>query len=294
VTGRSLLLATDWAGHMLLVMHEGVSVNKANWDERADAHAASPDYDVERFYQDPEFLSKVVQFDLPRLPDLHGLDGLHLQCHIGTDTLSLARLGATMTGVDFSAPALAQAREITRRAGSAVEFIESSVDDVPAVLGGRSFDFVFTGIGAICWLPEIGRWAQIVADLLKPGGWLFMREGHPMLWTIEAAEGRLVVEYPYFEQGGPVIETGGGTYVATDTVFEQNTSYTWNHGLGEIVGALMGAGLELTMLEEHDTVPWDALPGNMLDAGNGEYRLKDRPARLPLTYTLRAQKPPRT
>jgi SAM-dependent methyltransferase len=266
--------------------------NRANWDERAPAHAASSDYAVERFIEDPSYLSHVVRFDLPRLGDISGLRGVHLQCHIGTDTLSLARLGAQMTGLDLSPASLAHARELSRRAGPHVEFVEAELYDAVSVLGAGSFDFVFTGIGALCWLPSVSRWAQVVADLLAPGGRLFIREGHPVLWSLgyERSDRLLVLEYPYFEREEPQVWDDPGTYVETDVVFEQNTTHEWNHGLGEIVTAVLDAGMELTMLVEHDSVPWEPLPGQMVKDEHGEWHLTDHPERAPLTYTLQAVK----
>ena len=272
-------------------MEDYKAVNRAGWDERAPAHAASPDYDVERFAEDPAFLSKVVRFDLPLLGDVSGLRGVHLQCHIGTDTISLARLGATMTGLDFSAPALALARQLAERAGSDAIFVQADVYDAAGVLGAGGFDLVFTGIGALCWLPSARRWAEVVAALLRPGGRLFIREGHPVLGTVDdTSDGKLVIEYPYFERDEPNTWTEGGTYVETDAVFSHNTSYEWNHGLGEIVTALTDAGLAITGLAEHDSVPWEALPGQMERLADGEWRLTDRPWRMPLSYTLQAVK----
>jgi SAM-dependent methyltransferase len=270
------------------------AVNLAQWDERAPAHASSPDYAVDQFLADPEFLSGVVRFDQPRLGSIRGLRGVHLQCHIGTDTLSLARLGASMTGLDFSPAALAQARDLAQRTGSATQFVEADAYDAVKVLGAGQFDLVYTGIGALCWLPDIQRWAQVVAGLLKPGGRLFIREGHPMLWALAdpRPDGLLVVDLPYFERPEPSIWDQGGTYVATDTVFENNVSAEWNHGLGETIAALLEAGLSLTGLAEHDSVPWDALPGQMEEIGGGEFRLTDRPWRLPCSYTLQATRNP--
>lgn len=274
-------------------MDRYVEINRASWDERAPAHAASPDYAFSRFIDDPTFLSDVVRFDVPRLGDLAGLSGVHLQCHIGTDTISLARLGAQMTGLDVSPASLTQARLLAERAGPRVEFVEAELYDAVSVLGTEAFDFVFTGIGALCWLPSIRRWADVVAALLTPGGRLFLREGHPMLWALddERSDGVLAVEYPYFEHEEPLIFEDAGTYVQTEASFTQNLTHTWNRGLGEIVTALMEAGLELTMLVEHDSVPWDALPGRMTRVELGEWRLTDRPGRLAHSYTLQAIKP---
>ena len=269
------------------------AVNLASWDERAPAHAASADYGVARFTEDPAFLSDVVRFDLPLLGDISGLRGVHLQCHIGTDTISLDRLGATMTGLDFSPAALAEARRLAGRVGAGVNFVEADVYDAVTVLGAGRFDLVYTGIGALCWLPGIARWAGVVGGLLRPGGRLFLREGHPMLWSLASArpDGLLVVDSPYFERDEPTIWEEGGTYVQTDVSFTQNVTHEWNHGLGEIVTALQAAGMELTGLAEHDSAPWEALPGQMERTGGGEWRLADRPWRLPCTYTLQAVKP---
>ncbi len=277
---------------MVRVVDRYAEVNRATWDERAPAHAASPDYALNQFIEDPTFLSTVVRFDLPRLGDISGLRGVHLQCHIGTDTLSLARLGAGMTGLDLSSASLAQARLLAAQAGPSVEFVEAELYQAVTVLGAEAFDFVFTGIGALCWLPSVHRWADVVAGLLVPGGRLFLREGHPMLWTLEDArpDGLLVVDYPYFERDEPMIFDEPGTYVETEVTFTHNLTHEWNHGLGEIVTALQEAGMDLTMLVEHDSVPWEALPGQMTQVQPGEWRLTDRPWRLPHSYTLQAVK----
>ncbi|MEU4216964.1 class I SAM-dependent methyltransferase [Actinoplanes sp. NPDC026623] len=267
------------------------ALNRANWDERAPAHAASAGYRVDAFAADPAHLSGVVRFDLPLLGDVKGLRGVHLQCHIGTDTVSLARLGATMTGVDFSPASLAEARRISALAGNPVEFVESDVYDAVDRLGEGGFDLVYTGIGALCWLPDIRRWARVVAGLLRPGGRLFIREGHPVLWALTdplPADGALTLGYPYFEQAEPLVWNEGGTYVDTDVEFTHITTHEWNHGLGEIVTALIDAGMQVTGLVEHDSVPWDALPGHTRRLGDDEWQLADRPERLPHSYTLQA------
>ena len=268
------------------------TVNLANWNERAPAHAASPDYAFDRFVDDPAYLSHVVRFDRPRLGDVSGLRGVHLQCHVGTDTISLHRLGARMTGLDFSDVSLAQARDLAAKANADVGFVEADVYDAASVLEPESFDLVYTGIGALCWLPDVRRWAGVVAALLRPGGRLFVREGHPMLSTIDdvGEDGLLRVEYAYFERPEPLVWEESGTYVATDTTFQHNVTHTWSHGLGETVTALFDAGLELTMLQEHDSAPWNALPGSMAQDEHGEWRLVDRPWRLAQTYTLQAKK----
>jgi SAM-dependent methyltransferase len=267
-------------------------INGAYWDERVAAHVASPDYGVARFAEDPSFLSNVVRFDLPRLGDIAGQDAVHLQCHIGTDTVSLARLGARVTGLDLSRPALEEARRLAIAADVDARFVQAEAYDALDVLDEGAFDLVYTGIGALCWLPDVRRWAGVVASLLRPGGRLHIREGHPVLWSLADVrpDGLLALELPYFEQPEPILWDEGGTYVQTEVVFSQNLTHEWNHGLGEIITALLEHGMRLTMFEEHDSVPWEAFPGQMKDIGGGEWRLADRPERLPHTYTLQALK----
>jgi SAM-dependent methyltransferase len=267
-------------------------INGAYWDDRVPAHVASPDYGVARFADDPAFLSDVARFDLPRLGEIDGLDVVHLQCHIGTDTVSLGRLGARITGLDLSAPALVEARRLAAAAGVDATFVQSELYAAPETLGEGRFDLVYTGIGALCWLPDIDRWAAVVSSLLRPGGRLHLREGHPVLWSLAdaRADGLLVLDLPYFEQQEPVVWDEGGTYVQTESTFTENITHEWNHGLGEIVTALLAHGMQVTRLEEHDSIPWEAFPGQMKEIGGGEWRIAERPERLAHSYTLQARK----
>ncbi len=275
-----------------------LAANLANWNERVAIHAASGDYAVDAYALDPERISPVVAFDRPRMGDVAGLRLLHLQCHIGTDTMSWARLGATVTGVDFSGPALEVARDLAGKTGhDDARFVEATVDDVPRALAGERFDVVYTGVGALCWLPSIDRWARVVADLLAPGGRLFLREGHPMLWALDhdRTDDALVVLTPYFEREQPVRFDEEGTYVdvGPDVSFEHTVTYEWNHGVGEVVGALLDRGLVLEHLEEHRSVPWR--PWESFEPSEehpGEWVLPAEQRDLvPLTYTLVARRP---
>lgn len=272
-------------------MSDYIKLNKANWDERAPLHAASTEYATQTFIDDAHHLSDVVRFDVPLLGDISGLRGVHLQCHIGTDTLSLTRLGAQMSGLDFSPAAIVQARALAERSGARIDYVESEVYHATSVLPPASFDLVYTGIGALCWLPSIDTWARTVSDLLKPGGRLFIREGHPMLWSInEGREDALSVELPYFEREEPLVWDDDSTYVETDVRLKASVTHAWNHGLGEIITALLTHGLDITGLVEHQSIPWNALPGQMVCDDHGEYRLKEAAWRLPLSYTLQAVK----
>jgi ubiquinone/menaquinone biosynthesis C-methylase UbiE len=287
-------------------------------------------YNLSAYKSDASYISDIVRFDLPRLPALDGLHITHLQCHIGTDTLSLARLGAaSVVGLDFSAESLKQARALaddTRDAGgSKLSYVQGDVYDSVKLLGHQEFDLVFTGIGALCWLPSVSRWARVVADLLKPGGRLFIREGHPILWAADdsavsdayPAE-QLRIAYPYYENGRPIINSEGLSYVGDSIAPAEagaggapstspndisnsaeapalqaavvTSTKEFNHGLGEIIQALIQAGLRISMVEEHDSVPWNALPGRMAKTDLAEYRLAHGSDRMPCSYTIQAIK----
>ena len=274
-------MATDWR-----------TVNLANWESRVPIHTGLDGYPLALF-DDPQHLSDEVRYDLPRLGRLDGLDVVHLQCHIGTDTVSLARLGAqSVTGLDFSPSAILAGRELSERAGAHVRFVESDVYDAVAVLGRGSCDLVYTGIGALCWLPDVRRWADVVGGLLRTGGRFFMREGHPALWAMcdPRPDGLLVLEYPYFESAGTVFVeedsyAGSGKLSSPESVL-------FNHGLGEIFTALTEARLDVTVLEEHREVPWNPLGEAMIESPefSGQYVLAEGADRLPLTYTIQAKK----
>jgi SAM-dependent methyltransferase len=274
-------------------MNEFLAANRENWNDRAGLHAdrTGHGYRVERYVDDPALLSDVVRFDRDRLGPVEGLRVVHLQCHIGTDTLSLARLGARVTGLDFSPVAIDEARRLVRDTGDAVDFVVADVYDAASVLPAGQFDLVYTGIGALCWLPSIDRWAGVVAELLAPGGSLFLREIHPLLWSIdETIDDDLHLRFSYFEQPEPLEWTSEASYVDTARPLAATKTFEWNHSLGEIVTALLSRGLRIDMLVEHDSVPFEALPGQMVDRRNGEWALDRLAGVAPLTYTLRASR----
>lgn len=235
---------------------EHFAANRRNWNERSHIHAAARGYQVDRFVSDHEHISDVVDFDRRYLGDIDGSDVVHLQCHIGTDTISLARLGASVTGLDQSEESLGHARSLFESTGTSGRFVEGNVYDATALLDAR-FDLVYTGVGAINWLPDIDRWAAVVADLLVPGGRVYLREGHPMLLTLDDdASGGLRLRYPYFETVEPMVFDETETYVETDAVVSNTRTYEWNHGLGEVFTALTAHGLTVTLLHEHRGLEW--------------------------------------
>ena len=270
--------------------------NQRNWDDRAPVHASSELYGLEAFVADPQRLSSVVAFDRDSIADVAGKRLVHLQCHIGTDTLSWARLGATVTGLDFSEVSLDVARDLARRADIDARFVQGELYEAPAVLGGEQFDVVYTGVGALGWLPDIKAWGEVVAQLLAPGGTLLLREGHPMLWALdqERTDDQLVVATPYFETAEPLRWDEKETYSDNpDGMAMENTViYDWNHGIGEILTAVLDAGLTIDAFTEHRELEWQAWPLWELDETTGRYALPEHLRdRVPAMYTLVATKP---
>ncbi|KID98380.1 methyltransferase type 12, partial [Metarhizium majus ARSEF 297] len=272
------------------------TMNRASWDERAPAHVTSPDYEIKDYISDPSFIGHVVKFDRPYLGDITGLDCIHLQCHIGTDTLSLARLGAaSVTGLDFSAAAITAARELaaqtTGSGGEKLKFVEASVFNALNILPPGSFHLVYVSIGSLCFMPIIKEWAKIITGLLKPGGRLFLREFHPVLWSLDRKSSQdLIISTPYFEREEPTILKAPRSYADSTTGqdFKLTNFAIYNHGIGEVTQALLEEGMKLTLLKEHQSAPLLSMLRPLMVKENGEYSLKDRPWRLPLSYTIQA------
>lgn len=263
--------------------------NRANWDARVDIHLGSDVYGIQRFVDDPEFVGEVVSFDAGKLGNVEGRRLLHLQCHIGTDTIGWARLGAEVTGIDISSKSIEAARSISENTGTRARFIVSELYDAPAALT-ETFDIVYTGVGAICWLPDIKGWADVVASFLEPGGRFYMREAHPVLWAldIDRDDDLLVVDYPYFETAEAQHWSEDFTYAGDGEVVSPET-YEWNHGMAETLQALIDVGLRIDKVEEYEFLEWEAGPVNQL-GDDGRYRLPIRRERLPLMWSILATK----
>jgi SAM-dependent methyltransferase len=262
------------------------SANRGYWDGKAGFNVAS--WDVDAFVADPARLTRIVAADREALGDVRGRSLLHLQCHFGMDTLAWARLGAAATGVDFSPRAIGIAIDLAGRAGLAARFVEADLYATPDVLR-ETFDIVYTGGGALCWLPDIRGWAAVVARMLRPGGTFYIREAHPVLWSLEDErdDAQLVIGRPYFEVARPT--RWDAAPIWEKDAPEVTPHYEWSHGLGEIAGALIEASLTIESLREHQTCLWQALPF-MVEGEDGWWRLPDRPERLPLMYSIRARK----
>jgi SAM-dependent methyltransferase len=267
------------------------SLNRANWDERVPIHLAAPIYDPALLRAGQARLNAIEEAELG---PVDGLRVLHLQCHFGHDSLILAQRGADVVGLDFSPPAIAAARAYATELGLAdrVRFVEADLYDAPrAIAEPASFDRVYVTWGAICWLPDIAGWARIVAHFLKPGGALYLAEGHPAALVLDDAvpqpDGCPGFFVPYFHDRPLVIEEAAD-YADPAARLSNARTCQWIHGLGAVVTSLVSAGLHLDWLHEHDAVAWRMF--TCLVAGPDDlYRWPDKPW-LPLAYSLQASR----
>jgi len=264
-----------------------VELNRRNWDERAVIHArdTTGDYLLDRFRAGEDALHEI---EAAELADVAGKRVLHLQCHIGRDTLCLVRRGAVATGLDFSAAALDAARRLAAETGLAAEFVEGTVAEAPRLTPGP-FDLVFTTWGTICWLPDVRAWAKVIAAVLRPGGELYFAEAHPGYLLLEEEKGRLVPTFDFDTPlDRPLAFEDATTYTGDPTVMVNQASRQWIHSLSSILGALIDTGLTITMFREHEVLPWSA--PLLVRASERLWRLPDGHPRLPLSFSLRARK----
>lgn len=264
--------------------------NNALWDEWTRIHETSAFYDVDGFRQGG---IRLRPYELEELGPVEDLEVLHLQCHFGLDTLSFARLGARVTGADFSAVAIELAGRLAVEVGHPeARFVRSSIDELPSVLDGQ-FDLVYTSRGVLGWLPDIRAWARVAAHFVRPGGRFYITEIHPVAQAFEnegVAPGELRLAYPYWEHEAPLSFPVQGSYADPTASVGAEREHGWDHGLGEIVTALVEAGLEIRTLREYPFVDWrlDFLEERL----DGTWRLPgDLDGRLPLFFSILATKP---
>jgi SAM-dependent methyltransferase len=254
------------------------------WNEITPIHVRSRFYDLEGFKAGRNSLKPI---ELDEVGDVKGKTLLHLQCHFGMDTLSWARLGASVTGVDFSDEAIHAARNLSRELDVPARFILSNVYDLPGLLQGE-FDVVYTSYGVLCWLPDLSRWAAVIAGFLKPGGTFYIVEGHPILNIFDNSRGAtgLAVTQSYFHSPEPIRWEPEGDYAENDALVV-NPSYEWTHSLGEIVNALIGAGLRIEFLHEFPMSSYSWAPFTKQDK-EGWWRIDGD--RVPMLFSIKATK----
>jgi SAM-dependent methyltransferase len=273
--------------------HEAAfAANRSLWDTWTAIHVGGEFYDLDGFRAGGV---RLRPYEIEMVGDVAGRSLLHLQCHFGIDTLSWARLGARVTGADLSPAAVEAARTLATELGfPEARFVESNLYDLPAVLDGE-FDVVYTSRGVLAWLPDIRAWAQVVARFVAPGGRFFITEAHPVFSVFEndgVAPGELRLRYPYWEHHDPLVFPVTGSYADPDAEVGDETEHSWDHGLGEIVTALIDAGLRIEALVEHPFLAWKADFLVEEPPGSGEWRIPpDGPGELPLMFSLLASRP---
>lgn len=265
-------------------MDPRVEANRLHWDELVPIHAAS------RFYEVDAFLAgecTLLPIEREELGDVRDKSLVHLQCHFGLDTLSWARRGARVTGVDFSPKAIGKARELARAIGVEARFVESEFTATHRALDGERFDIVFTSWGVLGWLPDLRAWARAVAALVRPGGTFYIVEIHPTIFLFDETSEALVRKYPYFYSPDPLIEESSGSYADEGAETTHRRRYAWIYELGTIVTSLIEAGLTIEYLREHDGA-CNAVVPCLVEGDDGLYRLPPREPSLPLSFSLRA------
>jgi SAM-dependent methyltransferase len=229
--------------------------------------------------------------ELDALGDPAGLDLVHLQCHFGLDTLAWADAGARVTGLDFSPVAVEAARDLAVRAGleERSTFVRADVYDAARVLAPRTFDIVYVSLGALHWLPRVAGWADQVAALARPGGRLYLHDTHPLPWSFDDHSPTL--RYTYFEESEPYAGDSDETYTDTERPLVNTRTYEWNHGIGEVVTALIDRGFRIDRLVEHDWTVHQQFPW-LTETGPGHWTAPTGMPRLPLTFTVVATRAP--
>lgn len=259
--------------------------NRRRWDESVAIHMRSSTgvYRVDDFRRGADVLGPI---ESEELGDVRGKRVLHLQCHFGLDTLCLARRGAQVTGLDFSHEAIEAARSLASECAIDVEFVEADVYDA-TVISDR-FDLVLASWGAINWVPDVYRWMNVAAQLLAPKGSLYLLEGHPAALALEEEhDGRLTPRYEYFQGSEPVVSDEARTYTGDSDRLVNTRAYEWMHPLGNIVDAVLKAGLTLEYLREHDRLPWQNFSSMVRDE-QFMWRLPADVPSFPLAFSIRA------
>jgi len=263
---------------------EYLTANRALWDAWTPFHVRSKFYDVDAFKAGAETLDAI---EIAGVGDIRGKRLLHLQCHFGMDTLSWARRGAKTIGTDFSANAIEAARALAAETGIEAHFVQSDLYELPSTINER-FDVVFASHGVLGWLPDLERWAGVVAHFLVPGGVFYLVEVHPfaLLFDERRDDGEFRLAHPYFHRAEPIASQESGTYAAPGAPVA-GTAYYWNHALSDVVGALLRAGLIIDALEEYPFMGWAHFP-RMTQRPDGFWELPGGRPDIPLMFSLRA------
>jgi len=258
-----------------------IAINRNSWNNKVPYHLQSKMYDLEGFIAGK---SSLMEIELGLLGDITGKKILHLQCHFGLDSMSLSRMGAFVTGVDFSDVAITEAKKLATSIGVDTQFICCDIYSLPTSLIDK-FDIVYTSYGTIGWLPDLQKWGSIIAHFLKPEGKFVFVEFHPVLWMFDDKIDK--IGYNYFNDG-PIVETFSGTYA--DKKAPLNQQYVnWNHGTSEVLNSIIQNGLEIHSFDEYDFSPYDILH-NSIEIAPNRFQAEHIGNKIPLVFSITAQK----
>lgn len=258
-----------------------IHLNRESWNRRVDVHLASKFYDQQRFLSGKSSLKKI---ELDLLGDVSGKKILHLQCHFGQDSLSLSRMGASVTGVDLSDKAIDVAQQLARDTNQDARFICCDIYDLPQHLD-EQFDIVFTSYGVVGWLPDLDVWAKVISRFLKPGARLVFVEFHPVIWMFDDTFEK--VGYNYFNDGD-IVETESGTYADRDAAIS-GEYVMWNHALSEVISSLINQGLQIENFDEYDFSPYNCFQ-KTVEVAEDQFRIAHLENRIPMVYSVIARK----
>jgi ubiquinone/menaquinone biosynthesis C-methylase UbiE len=258
-----------------------LNINRKLWNDKTSVHYQSDFYDVKSFIKGKDSLNPI---EIELLGDISGKSILHLQCHFGMDSISLARRGGMVTGIDLSDQSIKQAKDLNERSGTKVDFILSDVYSLPQNLN-KQFDIIFTSYGTVGWLPDMDKWAGVIQHFLKPGGKFIMVEFHPVVWIFDDNFKEIIYKYSDID---PIIEDLEGTYTNREADIK-NRSVSWNHGLGTVLNALLKKGLTIDSFQEYDYSPYDCF-NNTIEIEEGKFQIKGLEDKIPMLYSLTIRK----
>lgn len=258
-----------------------IEINKKTWNDKTEVHLTSDFYDQDNFLKGKSSLNEI---ELALLGEIHGKKILHLQCHFGQDSMSLARMGAQVTGVDLSDKAIEKAQEFSSKLGLNTKFVCCDLYDAPNHIN-EQFDIVFTSYGTIGWLPDLDKWAKVITQFLKPNGKFIMAEFHPVVWMFDNHFKEIFYNYFNIE---PIIEEESGTYADRTAAIEAKT-ITWNHPTSEVLNSLIQNGLQINSFNEYDYSPYNCF-NETEEFDPGKFRIKHLDNKIPMVFSLTATK----
>lgn len=256
-------------------------INKKWWNAVTPIHARSELYSLDKFKKGKTSLE---QTEVDELKNVKGKTMLHFMCHFGMDSLSWARRGAKVTGVDISDESIELAKKISNEIKVPATFICGDMYDLPKVLNEK-FDIVYMSYGVLCWISDIRKWAKLVNHFLKPGGTFYIVELHPFN-NILSYDFKLY--YKYFDNG-PYVDDSSGTYTNWNEKVK-GVTYEWSWTMSDVINSLLGQGLKIEYIHEFPYTMYDQYPGFMKKNEKGQYVLKSKKIQIPLLFSLMATK----